>query len=148
MVLNRTGGTVAQTGMDPGGAERTDADVLAAVAGQDRGALRVLYERHEPWITVRIARRCADRQIVEEVVQDTFGTQNQPPEPTAQRYGPAASLAPSSPSPWPIAPTASRSRWSATVSPGTGAAGPRSARADDAGPDVDAEGQGDRPTPP
>jgi RNA polymerase sigma-70 factor, ECF subfamily len=72
MVLNRTGGTVAQTGMDPGGAECTDADVLAAVAGQDRGALRVLYERHEPWITARIARRCADRQIVEEVVQDTF----------------------------------------------------------------------------
>jgi RNA polymerase sigma-70 factor, ECF subfamily len=72
MVLNRTGGTVAQTGMDPGGAECTDADVLAAVAEQDRGALRVLYERHEPWITARIARRCADRQIVEEVVQDTF----------------------------------------------------------------------------
>ncbi|MGH3659441.1 MAG: RNA polymerase sigma factor, partial [Micromonosporaceae bacterium] len=61
---------MAQTGMDPGGAECTDADVLAAVAGQDRGALRVLYERHEPWITVRIARRCADRQIAEEVVQD------------------------------------------------------------------------------
>jgi hypothetical protein len=33
MVLNRTGGTVAQMGMDPGGAERTDAEVLAAVAG-------------------------------------------------------------------------------------------------------------------
>jgi RNA polymerase sigma-70 factor (ECF subfamily) len=58
--------------MDRGGAERTDVEVLTAVAGQDRGALRTLYERHEPWITARIARRCADRQIVEEVVQDTF----------------------------------------------------------------------------
>jgi RNA polymerase sigma-70 factor (ECF subfamily) len=58
--------------MDPGGAERTDVEVLTAVAGQDRGALRTLYERHEPWITARVACRCADRHIVEEVVQDTF----------------------------------------------------------------------------
>jgi RNA polymerase sigma-70 factor, ECF subfamily len=72
MVRNGTGGAVAQRDMDPTGAERTDAEVLAAVAGQDRGGLRVLYERHEPWITARVARRCADRHIVEEVVQDTF----------------------------------------------------------------------------
>jgi RNA polymerase sigma-70 factor (ECF subfamily) len=72
MVPNRTGGAVAQRDMDPTGAEQTDAEVLAAVAGQDRGGLRVLYERHEPWITARVARRCADRHIVEEVVQDTF----------------------------------------------------------------------------
>jgi RNA polymerase sigma-70 factor, ECF subfamily len=72
MVLNRTDGAVEQAVVDPEGGERTDASVLAAVAGQDRGALRVLYERHEPWITARVARRCADRQIVEEVVQDTF----------------------------------------------------------------------------
>jgi RNA polymerase sigma-70 factor, ECF subfamily len=75
MVLTRTDGTVAQSGgRDPGGAPRTDAEVLAAVAGQDRGVLRTLYERHEPWITARVARRCADRQMVEEVVQDTFVT--------------------------------------------------------------------------
>jgi RNA polymerase sigma-70 factor (ECF subfamily) len=75
MVLTRTDGTVAQSGgRDPGGAARTDAEVLAAVAGQDRGALRTLYERHEPWISARVARRCADRQMVEEVVQDTFVT--------------------------------------------------------------------------
>jgi RNA polymerase sigma-70 factor (ECF subfamily) len=72
MFLNRTGGAVAQTVVSPGRSDRTDAEVLAAVAGQDRGALRVLYERHEPWITARVARRCADGQIVEEVVQDTF----------------------------------------------------------------------------
>jgi RNA polymerase sigma-70 factor (ECF subfamily) len=75
MVLTGTDGTVAQSGgRDPVGAARTDAEVLAAVAEQDRGALRTLYERHEPWITARVARRCADRQIVEEVVQDTFVT--------------------------------------------------------------------------
>jgi RNA polymerase sigma-70 factor (ECF subfamily) len=34
--------------------------------------LRELYLRHEPWLFPRLARRCADRQIVEEVVQDTF----------------------------------------------------------------------------
>jgi RNA polymerase sigma-70 factor (ECF subfamily) len=72
MVPNRTDGAVAQRAADATGAERTDAEVLAAVAGQDRGALRVLYERHEPWITARVGRRCADRHIVEEVVQDTF----------------------------------------------------------------------------
>jgi RNA polymerase sigma-70 factor, ECF subfamily len=74
MVMNRTGGAVEQAVVDPEGAERPDAEVLAAVAEQDRGSLRILYERHEPWITARVARRCADHQIVEEVVQDTFVT--------------------------------------------------------------------------
>ena len=74
MVVNRTDGTAAQMVVDPATAERSDAEVLAGVAERDRGALRVLYERHEPWITARVARRCADHQIVEEVVQDTFVT--------------------------------------------------------------------------
>ena len=60
--------------MDDWGYERTDADLLAAVAERDRGALHELYERHEAWLTARLARRCADRQIVEEVVQDLFVT--------------------------------------------------------------------------
>jgi RNA polymerase sigma-70 factor, ECF subfamily len=72
MSLNRTDGAVEQAGVDPDGAERSDAEILAIVAERDRGALRILYERHEPWITARVARRCADHQIVEEVVQDTF----------------------------------------------------------------------------
>ena len=54
--------------------QRTDAELLIAVAGRDRGALHELYERHEAWLVARLARRCADRQIVEEVVQDLFVT--------------------------------------------------------------------------
>jgi len=49
-----------------------DAALLAAVAGGDRGALRSLYERHAPWLALRLARRCADPGLVEEIVQDTF----------------------------------------------------------------------------
>ena len=49
-----------------------DGMLLAAVADGDRGALRSLYERHAPWLTLRLTRRCADPGIVEEVVQDTF----------------------------------------------------------------------------
>lgn len=53
---------------------RDDAALLVAVGERDRGALRELYERHEAWIVARLSRRCADRQIVEEVVQDVFVT--------------------------------------------------------------------------
>lgn len=49
-----------------------DEALLTAVAEGDRAALRVLYERHAPWLTLRLARRCADPDIVDEAVQDTF----------------------------------------------------------------------------
>jgi RNA polymerase sigma-70 factor (ECF subfamily) len=51
---------------------RTDEDLLGEVAAGDRGALRQLYERHAPWLVLRLSRRCADPGIVEEVIQDTF----------------------------------------------------------------------------
>lgn len=50
----------------------SDAGLLAAVGDRDRGALEALYLRHEPWLTARLARRCADRAVVEEAIQDTF----------------------------------------------------------------------------
>lgn len=50
----------------------SDRELLAAVAGGERDALRLLYERHAPWLVLRLARRCADQGIVDEVVQDTF----------------------------------------------------------------------------
>jgi RNA polymerase sigma-70 factor (ECF subfamily) len=53
-------------------AERSDVDVLAAVADGDRQALRVLYDRHAPWLALRLARRCADPGVVDETLQDTF----------------------------------------------------------------------------
>lgn len=55
-----------------GRAESTDAQLVRAVADGDSGALRTLYDRHAPWLTVRLARRCNDRGLVAEVVQDTF----------------------------------------------------------------------------
>jgi RNA polymerase sigma-70 factor (ECF subfamily) len=51
---------------------RSDAELLGAIGDRDRGALRELYERHAPWLRARLARRCADEGLVEEVVQDTF----------------------------------------------------------------------------
>jgi RNA polymerase sigma-70 factor (ECF subfamily) len=52
--------------------ERTDAELLAATGDGDRTALQALYVRHAPWLLVRLSRRCADRTLVDEVVQDTF----------------------------------------------------------------------------
>ena len=51
---------------------RSDAELLRAVADRDRSALRDLYDRHGPWLRARLARRCGDEGVVEEVVQDTF----------------------------------------------------------------------------
>lgn len=51
---------------------RGDRELLEAIAGGDRDALRTLYERHAPWLQIRLARRCADPGVVEETVQDTF----------------------------------------------------------------------------
>lgn len=53
-------------------ADQSDVEVLAAIARGDRGALRVLYDRHAPWLSLRLARRCADPGIVDETLQDTF----------------------------------------------------------------------------
>jgi RNA polymerase sigma-70 factor (ECF subfamily) len=53
-------------------ATRSDEALLAAVAAGDRRALRELYERHAPWLTLRLARRCADADAVDDALQDTF----------------------------------------------------------------------------
>ena len=53
-------------------AARSDVEVLAVVADGDRRALRVLYDRHAPWLALRLARRCADPGVVDETIQDTF----------------------------------------------------------------------------
>jgi RNA polymerase sigma-70 factor, ECF subfamily len=52
--------------------ERSDAELLAATGDGDRTALAALYGRHSPWLLVRLSRRCSDRSLVDEVVQDTF----------------------------------------------------------------------------
>ena len=50
----------------------SDEALLSAVAVGDRAALRLLYERHAPWLALRLARRCADRDAVDDALQDTF----------------------------------------------------------------------------
>lgn len=51
---------------------RSDSELLAAIADDGRGALEELYGRHAPWLTIRLRRRCADAEIVDQAVQDTF----------------------------------------------------------------------------
>jgi RNA polymerase sigma factor (sigma-70 family) len=50
----------------------SDSELLRAVADDDTGALKALYERHAPWLSIRLARRCNDEGVVAEVLQDTF----------------------------------------------------------------------------
>lgn len=68
----RTATGTATVGRMNRGDSRSDAELLAAMAAGERDALRVLYDRHAPWLVVRLARRCADAGVVDEVVQDTF----------------------------------------------------------------------------
>jgi RNA polymerase sigma-70 factor, ECF subfamily len=49
-----------------------DETLLLAVAERDLGAFRTLYERHAGWLAIRLARRCNDRDLVADAVQDTF----------------------------------------------------------------------------
>ena len=49
-----------------------DVALLAAVAAGQRGALAELYRRHAGWLQLRLARRCADEELVASALQDTF----------------------------------------------------------------------------
>jgi RNA polymerase sigma factor (sigma-70 family) len=49
-----------------------DETLLFAVAERDMGAFRVLYDRHAGWLAIRLARRCNDRDLVADAIQDTF----------------------------------------------------------------------------
>lgn len=67
---SRTGGTP-----DPVDGRRlagTDAELLTLVSQGEQEALRELYLRHSPWLAVRLARRCNDRDLVDDALQDTF----------------------------------------------------------------------------
>jgi RNA polymerase sigma-70 factor (ECF subfamily) len=50
----------------------SDESLLQDVAAGDRAALRTIYERHAPWLRSRMLRRCPDREVVAEALQDTF----------------------------------------------------------------------------
>ncbi|MEV7033219.1 RNA polymerase sigma factor [Streptomyces sp. NPDC093272] len=52
----------------------TDGALLRSVASGDDAALAALYDRHAGWLHARLTRRCADPEVVWEVLQDTFVT--------------------------------------------------------------------------
>jgi RNA polymerase sigma-70 factor (ECF subfamily) len=54
------------------GDDDSDAALLRAVAGGDSAAMAALYDRHAGWLHARLSRRCADPEVVREVLQDTF----------------------------------------------------------------------------
>ena len=53
-------------------AERSDHDLVVAMSDGDAAALRELYDRHAPWLSIRLRRRCGDPELVAEALQDTF----------------------------------------------------------------------------
>ena len=49
-----------------------DAALLKLVAAGDERALGALYDRHAGWLLVRLGRRCASEDLVDQALQDTF----------------------------------------------------------------------------
>ncbi|MBO3749668.1 RNA polymerase sigma factor [Streptosporangiaceae bacterium NEAU-GS5] len=49
-----------------------DAELLRAVGEGRVEALRELHVRHAPWLRLRLSRRCADPDLVDDAIQDTF----------------------------------------------------------------------------
>lgn len=49
-----------------------EGELLRCVARGDRRAFDELYRRTAPWLTVRLRRRCADQEVVAEVLQETY----------------------------------------------------------------------------
>jgi RNA polymerase sigma-70 factor (ECF subfamily) len=53
-------------------ASQDEEHLLQRVARGDRGAFDELYRRTSPWLAVRLRRRCADDELVAEVMQETY----------------------------------------------------------------------------
>jgi RNA polymerase sigma-70 factor, ECF subfamily len=54
------------------GEQSSDAELLRAVAAGETVALRLLHTRHAGWLRARLRRRCADPDVVDAAIQDTF----------------------------------------------------------------------------
>ncbi|MET7471568.1 RNA polymerase sigma factor [Micromonospora sp. NPDC005222] len=50
----------------------SDVELLRAVARSQVDALQLLHRRHAPWLRARLTRRCADPDVVDAAIQDTF----------------------------------------------------------------------------
>ncbi|MET9907069.1 RNA polymerase sigma factor [Streptomyces sp. NPDC006476] len=49
-----------------------EAELVRRVADGDRAAFDELYRRTSPWLAVRLRRRCADEDVVADVLQETY----------------------------------------------------------------------------
>ncbi|MFI9641190.1 RNA polymerase sigma factor [Micromonospora sp. NPDC051925] len=49
-----------------------EAELVRRTAGGDRRAFDELYRRTSPWLAVRLRRRCADDDLVADVLQETY----------------------------------------------------------------------------
>ncbi|GAA4940119.1 RNA polymerase sigma factor [Actinoplanes utahensis] len=58
--------------MPPVSEQSSDADLLRAIAAGQTAALRLLHHRHAGWLRARLRRRCADPDVVDAAIQDTF----------------------------------------------------------------------------
>lgn len=50
----------------------SDITLLDRIAERDEAALHALYERHSPWLLLRLQRRTSDADLAAEAVHDTF----------------------------------------------------------------------------
>lgn len=55
-----------------GQSDISDAELLSLVAAHDARALRVLHDRHAPWLLARLRHRCSNDDVVFDALQDTF----------------------------------------------------------------------------
>ncbi|MDT8911375.1 RNA polymerase sigma factor [Amycolatopsis sp. PS_44_ISF1] len=53
-------------------AEADEEQLVRRTARGDRAAFEEFYRRTSPWLAVRLRRRCADEQVVAEVMQETY----------------------------------------------------------------------------
>ncbi|MEM7094845.1 MAG: sigma-70 family RNA polymerase sigma factor [Actinomycetota bacterium] len=58
--------------VDRAAAPASDVELVQRVATGDRRALDELYQRHAYWLTARLGRRCADDDLVDTAIQETF----------------------------------------------------------------------------
>ena len=56
---------------DQTGEDTPDDDLIRAIGSGDEAALRIVYDRHAPWLAVRL-RRTLPVSAVEDVLQKTF----------------------------------------------------------------------------
>ena len=49
-----------------------DASLVGSIADGQLDALRELYDRHAPWLSARLGRRCSDPDVVADALQDCF----------------------------------------------------------------------------